>query len=84
VFREHLELLQASGARALFPAGGAGEFFPLSLEEYKHVVASCVSQVAGRVPVVAGVGYGTELGRQFAVAAWESGADGIMVMPPTS
>jgi len=82
VLREHVELLLASGAQALFPAGGAGEFFSLTLEEYKQVVVTCVSQVAGRVPVVAGVGYGTELARQFAVAAWESGADGIMVMPP--
>ena len=39
-------------------------------------------QVAGRVPVVAGVGYGTALARRFAQAAEESGADGLLVMPP--
>jgi 5-dehydro-4-deoxyglucarate dehydratase len=78
----HVERLIGTGPAAIFPACGLGEFFSLSPEEYRHVIETCVRQVAGRVPVVAGVGYGTALARSFAQAAEESGADGLLVMPP--
>src|SRR5215472_14273261 len=82
VLREHVELLVSTGAQALFPAAAVGEFFSLTLAEYTQVIETCVDQVAERVPVIAGVGYGTEQARQFAAAAGEAGADGILVMPP--
>jgi 5-dehydro-4-deoxyglucarate dehydratase len=80
--RDHVELLLVSGATAIFPAGGTGEFFSLTPREYASVVSACVEQVGGRVPVVAGAGYGTALAREFAVMADESGADGVLVLPP--
>src|SRR6202012_3065813 len=36
----------------------------------------------GRVPVVAGCGYGTAIAKQFAKTAETSGADGLLLLPP--
>lgn len=80
--REHVEMLLSTGCRALFAAGGTGEFFSLSLSDYEKVVRTCVSQVHGRLPVIAGVGYGTAMAREFATVAEQSGADGLLVLPP--
>ena len=66
----------------LFAAGGTGEFFSLTLEEFSTVVAAAVEQTARRVPVVAGCGYGTAMAKQFARAAEDAGADGILLLPP--
>jgi 5-dehydro-4-deoxyglucarate dehydratase len=80
--RTEVELLLSSRCAAIFPAGGTGEFFSLSPREYKTVVETCVDQVGGRVPVVAGAGYGTSLAREFVQAAEEAGADGVLLLPP--
>jgi 5-dehydro-4-deoxyglucarate dehydratase len=81
-YRAHLAHQVAAGPAALFVCCGTGEFFSLDLEEYAACVAAAVSVAAGRVPVVAGVGYGTALARQFAAAAESAGADGLLVLPP--
>jgi 5-dehydro-4-deoxyglucarate dehydratase len=81
-YRAHLEWLLEQKPAGLFAAGGTGEFFSLTLEEFVRVVAVAVEQTAGRVPVVAGCGYGTAMARQFALAAETAGADGILLLPP--
>ncbi|MFF3143598.1 5-dehydro-4-deoxyglucarate dehydratase [Streptomyces sp. NPDC057927] len=43
---------------------------------------AAVEEAAGRVPVVAGAGYGTALAVRFARLAEEAGADGLLAMPP--
>jgi 5-dehydro-4-deoxyglucarate dehydratase len=81
-FREHIEWLLSHGPAGLFAAGGAGEFFSLTLGEFAHVVRAAVEQTRGRVPVIAGCGYGTAMAREFAHAAEDAGADGLLLMPP--
>lgn len=81
-YREHIEYMVSAGPGALFACGGTGEYFSIDLEEYTAAVKAAVEQTAGRVPIIAGVGYGTKLARQFAQAAEAAGADGIMAMPP--
>ena len=81
-FREHVEWLMGFEPAGLFAAGGAGEFFSLTLEEFSLVVSAAVEQAKRRVPVVAGCGYGTAMAMQFARAAEEAGADGLLLMPP--
>ncbi len=84
-FQEHLhDLADYSGSQ---PAGcfvccGTGEFWSLDLREYKILVKAAVQEVGGRLPVLAGVGYGTLLAIEYARAAEEAGADGILVFPP--
>ena len=82
VLREHVEALVGHGVSGIFPACGAGEFFSLSAAEYEDVVRACAEQVAGRVPVVAGLGYGGALALELADRGVRAGADGFLVMPP--
>jgi 5-dehydro-4-deoxyglucarate dehydratase len=81
-YREHIEWLLGYKAAGLFAAGGTGEFFSLTLDEFSRVVAAAVAQTNGRVPVLAGCGYGTAMAREFAQAAEKEGADGILLLPP--
>lgn len=81
-FRRHISWLLEHGPSALFAAGGTGEFFSLTLDEYSAVVAAAVGETAGRVPVLAGCGYGTRTAIQFARTAEAAGADGLLLFPP--
>ncbi len=81
-YREHLEWLLEYKPAGLFAAGGTGEFFSLTLDEFSAVVSAAVDQTKGRVPVVAGCGYGTAMAKQFARAGEASGADGLLLLPP--
>ena len=81
-YREHLSWLLEHKPAGLFAAGGTGEFFSLTLEEFSSVVRAAVEEAAGRVPVLAGCGYGTAMAKEFARAAEDAGADGILLLPP--
>jgi 5-dehydro-4-deoxyglucarate dehydratase len=81
-YRRHIAWMLEHRPAALFAAGGTGEFFSLTLQEFSRVVSAAVSQTAGRVPVLAGCGYGTRIAIQFARAAEEAGADGLLILPP--
>jgi 5-dehydro-4-deoxyglucarate dehydratase len=70
-----------NGAAALFAPGGTGEFFSLTLDECRKVVTAAVTEARGRLPIIAGVGYGTAMAVEFARAAEKAGADGILVLP---
>src|SRR2546421_1230417 len=82
VYRQHLKARLEAGPAAVFACCGTGEFFSLGLDEYAAAVRVAVEEAAGRVPVVAGVGYGTALAGAFADVAAEAGADGLLAMPP--
>ncbi|MCZ4121142.1 5-dehydro-4-deoxyglucarate dehydratase [Streptomyces sp. H39-S7] len=81
-FRAHVRGGIEAGAAAVFACCGTGEFHALTPEEFRAVVAAAVEVSAGRVPVVAGAGYGTALAVQFARLAQDAGADGLLAMPP--
>ena len=55
--------------------------FRSQLAEYENVIAAAVESARGRLPVVAGVGYGTALAIEFAKRAEKAGADGILLLP---
>ncbi len=74
-FREHIQYMAGRRPDGLFVCGGTGEFYSLGLDEYRALVRAAVEEAGGRLPIVAGVGYGTR-------PAIEAGADGLMVMPP--
>ena len=81
-FRAHVRGGVEAGAAAVFVCCGTGEFHALSPEEFGVCVAAAAEETAGRVPVVAGAGYGTALALQYAAIAERSGADGLLAMPP--
>ena len=81
-YQEHVAWLLSHKPAGLFAAGGTGEFFSLTLSEFSSVVRAAVAQTAKQVPLVAGCGYGTAMAKEFAIAAEEAGADGILLLPP--
>lgn len=81
-YREHCGWMLQRELSGLFAAGGTGEFFSLRPEEVAHVVRAAVAETAGRVPVIAGCGYGTAIATDLAQSAEKEGADGILLLPP--
>ncbi|EXJ12479.1 5-dehydro-4-deoxyglucarate dehydratase [Nitrincola nitratireducens] len=81
-FRQRIESFIEHKVSAVFVAGGTGEFFSLSLDEYKQIVDIAVKTVAGRVPVIASAGRSIADAKVFAKAAEDAGCDGILLMPP--
>ena len=67
---------------ALVAAGGTGEMYSLTPAEHLEVIQTTTKTVEGRVPVIAGVGFGQSLGIEMAQAAEKAGADGILAFPP--
>jgi 5-dehydro-4-deoxyglucarate dehydratase len=55
-YAERLEWLAPYGASALSAAGGTGEFFSLTAEEYPGIVKTAVDTCKGKVPIIAGAG----------------------------
>jgi 5-dehydro-4-deoxyglucarate dehydratase len=80
-YRARLEWLMPYGATALFAAGGTGEFFSLAPDEYSQVVRAAVETCQGRVPIIAGAGYGTATAIQYAREAERAGAQGLLLLP---
>ncbi|MGR4066250.1 5-dehydro-4-deoxyglucarate dehydratase [Billgrantia sp. C5P2] len=81
-YRRRLEWFVSHDISAVFVAGGTGEFFNLSLDEYQEVVRVAVETVGGKLPVIASAGLSVASAKAFAKAAEEAGADGILLMPP--
>jgi 5-dehydro-4-deoxyglucarate dehydratase len=81
-YQEHVAWLLSHKPAGLFAAGGTGEFFSLTLSEFSSVIRAAVAQTAKQVPLVAGCGYGTAMAKEFAQAAEQAGADGILLLPP--
>ncbi|WP_333774801.1 5-dehydro-4-deoxyglucarate dehydratase [Streptomyces sp. IBSBF 3136] len=82
VYRAHVRRGVAAGAAAVFACCGTGEFHALLPEEFEVCVRAAVEAAEGRVPVVAGAGYGTALAVRYARLAEGAGADGLLAMPP--
>jgi 5-dehydro-4-deoxyglucarate dehydratase len=81
-YREHCDWLLQHGVSGLFAAGGTGEFFALTPREVELVCRAAVEATRGRVPVIAGCGYGTAIAVEMAGAAERAGANGILLLPP--
>jgi len=80
-YQKRLEWLAPYGATALFAAGGTGEFFSLTAEEYPEIIKTAVDTCRGTVPIIAGAGGPTRQTIQYAQAAEKAGAHGILLMP---
>lgn len=80
-YRARLEWLMPYGATALFAAGGTGEFFSLAPDEYPAVIRAAVETCKGKVPIIAGTGYGTRQAIAYAREAEKAGAAGLLILP---
>ncbi|MCI3204162.1 MULTISPECIES: 5-dehydro-4-deoxyglucarate dehydratase [Pandoraea] len=80
-YAARLEWLAPFGATALFAAGGTGEFFSLTPQDYSAVIKTAVDTCAGKVPILAGAGGPTRLAIEYAQEAERLGAKGVLLMP---
>jgi 5-dehydro-4-deoxyglucarate dehydratase len=77
-----LEWLGTHGPAAFFMAGGAGEFFSLTAEEYGALLGGAVALRVGHIPILGAAGYGTRMAVAYARETERLGADGLLLLPP--
>jgi 5-dehydro-4-deoxyglucarate dehydratase len=78
---KRLEWLAPYGASALFAAGGTGEFFSLTGDEYSEIIKTAVDTCETSVPILAGIGGPTRQAIQMAQEAERLGAKGLLLLP---
>lgn len=81
-YQDRLKWFVSHEITAVFVAGGTGEFFSLSLEDFRDVVTTAVETIGGQLPIIASAGQSVEMAKAQAKIAEEAGADGILLMPP--
>ena len=80
-YAARLDWLAPYGATALFAAGGTGEYFSLSGDEYGRVIKTAVDTCRGKVPILAGCGGPTRTAVAHAQEAQQQGAKGLLLLP---
>jgi len=82
-YRALVEWQIVEGSAGLVPCGTTGEAATLTADEHFHVVAVCVDQAKGRVPIMAGAGSNdTRVAISNVKAAKAAGADAALMVPP--
>jgi 4-hydroxy-tetrahydrodipicolinate synthase len=82
-FRAHVNWQIEEGTHGLVPVGTTGESPTLSHDEHDRVVAICIEEARGRVPVVAGAGSNaTQEAIERSVHAEKAGADAVLIVTP--
>lgn len=79
---DNLRFLKEAGARLFIPCGNTGEYDSLTDDERVAVVRTHVETVSDEGTVIGGLAGSTKQVRSLAERYEESGADGLMVMPP--
>jgi len=82
-YRALVEWQIVEGSAGLVPCGTTGEAATLTADEHFYVVAVCVDQAKGRVPIMAGAGSNdTRVAISNVKAAKAAGADAALMVPP--
>ena len=81
-YQARLEWFASMDVSALFVAGGTGEFFSLSREEYRQIVGMAKRIAGKKIPVISSVGRSIPEAIELAKIAEDSGVDGLLLMPP--
>lgn len=82
--RQQIDRMIENGVHGIFPFGTNGEGFLLSEGEKEAVLAICIDQIAGRVPVFAGTGLiSTRDTIRFSKRAADLGADVLSIITPS-
>jgi len=77
----NIDAMCRAGVHMIVCAGGVGEFYSLSMDEYQQLIRASVRATRGRVPVIAGIGHSTLLACELARFAEAEGVAGLMVNP---
>ena len=78
-----IEFQIASGTKAIIILGTTGESATILSEERTKIIKFCVSQIAGRIPLIVGTGTNsTKKSISLAKEAEKLGANGLLVVTP--
>lgn len=67
---------------SVFVAGGTGEFFSLSVDEYTQLINTACAVVKDHTPVISSVGRSVPEAIHFAKIAEKAGIHALLLMPP--
>ncbi|MDA0194873.1 MAG: 5-dehydro-4-deoxyglucarate dehydratase [Bacteroidetes bacterium] len=81
-FSERLKWFLSHDISAVFVAGGTGEFFSLSKDEYTQIVNVSTKTINEEVPVISSVGRSIPEAIEFASIAEKGGINALLLMPP--
>jgi 5-dehydro-4-deoxyglucarate dehydratase len=81
-YAERLEWFVSHPISSVFVAGGTGEFFSLSKEEYKQIVETATHTVRERIPVISSVGRSISDAIAHAKIAEKVGINALLLFPP--
>ena len=81
-FRSNLEFMLQEPFTTFVAAGGTGEMYSLARDEYIAVVKAAVEVTGAKIPVIAGVGYGTRIAVTMTREATKAGVSAILILPP--
>jgi len=81
--KKHLNFLEENKVHIIAPAGGTGEFFSLTLEEWKEVISTTVETINESL-ILPAVGKSVEEAKEMARFAENLGCKVIQIMPPHS
>jgi 5-dehydro-4-deoxyglucarate dehydratase len=81
-YATRLEWFVTHNVSSIFVAGGTGEFFSLSEQEYKQIVEVTSSTVKEKVPMISSVGRSIPEAIAFAKIAEKAGMNALLLMPP--
>lgn len=80
--RRNLRKLLEHPVAAVVAPAGTGEMFSLTPAEHLEVVKVTLEEVAGKVPVLTGVGFNRAIAVELARQSAAAGVDGILCLPP--
>ncbi len=81
-FAKRVDWFVSHKVSSVFVAGGTGEFFSLSENEYKQIVQVATDTVQHKVPVISSVGRSIPEAIAFAKIAEKAGIHALLLMPP--
>ena len=81
-YAARLEWFVTHKVSSVFVAGGTGEFFSLSENEYKQIVTVTAQTVQEKIPMISSVGRSIADAIAHARIAEEAGMNALLLMPP--
>jgi len=81
-YADRIEWFVGHKVSSVFVAGGTGEFFSLSANEYEQIITIAAKTVGERVPVISSVGRSIPDAISFAKKAELAGINALLLFPP--
>lgn len=81
-YKDRIKWFLEHDISAIFVAGGTGEFFSLSLDDYRQITHIAGETNQGKKPLIAGTGKSIAEAIEMAQIAEDNGVNGLLLMPP--